>query len=268
MEMVRNGNAKIIEITPEMAQRYLERNPHNRRLSERSVRELVTAIKNDEWQVNGEAIKVDDEGNLIDGQHRLSAIQKSGRTVRTYVITGLDRETFKTIDTGKRRNNADALSLLGYKDPSLLATAARMVVNVERNQLRSHETVSNIQLEQFNQKNPRVIESVAFMREIKIDHVLPGSAGAALHYIFSGYDRDEADTFFADLAKGSMLSDSDPVFLLREKLLFYKSRLGARLTRQEATALVIKSWNYRRTGRIVKKLLWAKKNGEAFPAAV
>ena len=64
-----------------------------------------------------------------------------------------------------------------------------------------------------------------------------------------------------------MLSDSDPVFLLREKLMFYKSRLGARLTREEATALVIKAWNCRRTGRIVKKLVWAKKNGEAVPGA-
>ena len=81
MEMERNGNAKIIEITPEMAQRYLERNTHNRRLSERSVRELVTAIKNDEWQVNGEAIKVDEEGNLIDGQHRLSRLAGSGEFI-------------------------------------------------------------------------------------------------------------------------------------------------------------------------------------------
>ena len=80
-------------------------------------------------------------------------------------------------------------------------------------------------------------------------------------------DFEFADLFFADLAKGSMLRDHDPVFLLREKLMFYKSRLGARLTRQEACALVVKAWNYRRTGRLVKKLIWAKKNGEAFPTA-
>ena len=263
-----NGNARIIEITPKMAMRYLETNNHNRRLSERSVRELVAAIKNDEWQVNGEAIKIDHDGNLLDGQHRLHAIAKSGRTVMSYVISNLDSETFKTIDTGKRRNNADALSLLGHKDPTMLAAAARLVVNIERNQLRSHERVSNIQLEQFIEQHPEIIESVALMREIKIDHVLAGGTGAALHYVFSGFDRDEADIFFADLAKGSMLSDKDPVFLLREKLMFYKSRVGARLTRREAAALVIKAWNYRRTGSAVKKLIWARKSGEAFPTAV
>ena len=89
-----------------------------------------------------------------------------------------------------------------------------------------------------------------------------------MHYVFSGFDRDEADIFFADLAIGSMLSDKDPVFLLREKLMFYKSRVGARLTRREAAALVIKAWNYRRTGSAVKKLIWARKSGEAFPTAV
>ena len=76
MNMEGNGNAKIVDITPEMAREYLEKNSHNRRLSERSVRNLATAIKNGEWQVNGEAIKVDKEGNLLDGQHRLSAIEK------------------------------------------------------------------------------------------------------------------------------------------------------------------------------------------------
>ena len=267
MNMEGNGNAKIVDITPEMARRYLERNTHNRRLSERSVRNLATAIKNGEWQVNGEAIKVDQEGNLLDGQHRLSAIEKSGCTVRSYVVTGLARDSFKTLDTGKRRSNADALGLLGYKDAALLAASTRLVINLERAQLRSHEAVTNIQLEQFLEKNPRMIESVAYMREVKIDTVLASAMSAGLHFIFSAYDRDEADIFFADLAKGSMLRDQDPVFLLREKLMFYKSRLGARLTRQEACALVVKAWNYRRTGRLVKKLIWAKKNGEAFPAA-
>lgn len=267
MAKKQNGNARIIEITPKMAMCYLETNNHNRRLSERSVRELMTAIKNDEWQINGEAIKIDREGNLLDGQHRLHAIVKSGRAVKSYVISNLDSETFKTIDTGKRRNNADALSLLGYRDPAMLAAASRMVMNIERNQLRSHERISNIQLEQFLERQQGIVTSVALMREIKIDHVLAGATGAALHHIFARFDRDEADIFFADLAKGSMLSDKDPVFLLREKLMFYKSRLGASLTRREAAALVIKAWNYRRTGRVVKKLLWAKKSGEAFPVA-
>lgn len=185
----------------------------------------------------------------------------------SYVITDLNGEAFKTIDTGKRRSNADALSLLGYKDPALLAAAARMVVSIGRNQLRSHEQVTNIQMEQFIEEHPGILDSVGLMKEIKIEHVLSGAFGAALHYMFSAYDRDEADFFFADLAKGSMLSEKDPVFQLREKLLFYKSRVGARLTRQEAAALVIKAWNYRRTGRTVKKIVWAKKSGEAFPAA-
>ena len=65
MNMVGNGDAKIVEITPEMARQYLERNSHNRRLSERSVRALATAIKNGEWQINGEAIKVFMPGSVI-----------------------------------------------------------------------------------------------------------------------------------------------------------------------------------------------------------
>ena len=63
---------------------------------------------------------------------------------------------------------------------------------------------------------------------------------------------------------GILLAASDPVFLPREKLLFYKRRVGAKLTQRELVALVIKVWNYRRTGKIVKRLTWMKKTGEEF----
>lgn len=44
MNMVENGDAKIVEITPEMARQYLAQNSHDRRLSNRAVRELVAAM--------------------------------------------------------------------------------------------------------------------------------------------------------------------------------------------------------------------------------
>jgi len=43
MNNVGNGNAKIVEITPEMAHQYLAQNDHNRHLRNRAVRGLVAA---------------------------------------------------------------------------------------------------------------------------------------------------------------------------------------------------------------------------------
>lgn len=255
----------VQEITPLVAQRYLEKNNANRPLSIRTIRELAQAMENGEWQVNGEAIKFDIDGNLIDGQHRLNAIIKSDRPIKTFVLRDLSADSFKTLDTGKKRNNADTLGILGFNNPLLLAAASRFVLNFRANQLRSHENISNIQMEDFVSKNAEIGVSIDFIKQVKADVLLPGSIAVGLHFLMRQCDREDAEIFITDLAKGSMLSASDPVFLLREKLLYYRNRVGAKMTRRETVAHVIKAWNLRRTGKVVKRLTWSKKTGEEFP---
>ena len=258
-------NAQVLEVTPELAHRYLERNKTNRPVSLRTVKELTRAIGDGEWQVNGESIKFDVLGNLIDGQHRCHAVIKAEKPIKTFVLFDLPSDSFKTLDTGKKRNNADTLGIMGFRNPTQLAAAARFVVNFKSNTLRSNEIVTNQAMEHFIDGHPRIMESVTFVKEIKADSVLPISVAAGLHFLFTEVDADDAELFFRDLAKGSMLSATDPVFLLREKLIYYKNRVGSKLTRRETVAHVIKAWNYRRTGKTVKKLMWAKKTGEEFP---
>lgn len=259
------SNAQVLEITPAAAKRYLERNTANRPLSIRSIRELSQAIENGEWQLNGEAIKFDEGGNLIDGQHRCHAVIKANRSIRTYVLRHLPSDSFKTIDTGKKRNNADTLGLLRFSNPTVLAATSRFVLNLQANQLTSSEIVTNIRMEHFLDENPGIIDSVNFVKTVKADSLISGAIAGGLHFLMSQRDADDAELFFRDLGKGSMLAASDPLFLLREKLLYYRGRQGAKLTRRDTTALVIKAWNYRRTGKIVKRLTWTKKTGEEFP---
>lgn len=259
------NNVQIIEITPQLAESFLEKNTSNRPLSLRTIKELSIAMRQGEWQVNGEAIKFDEEGQLIDGQHRLNAIIRADTPIRTYVLRDLPSDSFKSLDTGKKRNSADTLGILGYANPLQLAATTRFIINFEANQIRSSEPVTNQQMEKYIEAEPAIEKSVDFIKALKCESVLAASLAAGLHFLFACHDADEAEIFFRDLAKGTMLAASDPVFLLREKLMFYKNRVGANLNRREKAAHVIKAWNYRRTGKIVKRLTWAKKTGEEFP---
>ncbi|WP_257264502.1 ParB/RepB/Spo0J family partition protein [Endozoicomonas sp. ONNA2] len=92
-------------MTPEMAENILEeRNGRNRKISKELVRRISRDIKNDRWIFNGQPIIFDDEGHLIDGQHRLTAIARSGKAVETLVVSGIeDKKAFHTIDHGKPR---------------------------------------------------------------------------------------------------------------------------------------------------------------------
>jgi len=120
-------------ITPAKARQYIEKNTRNRKLSNSTVKRLASAIDRGEWCINGEAIKFDETGRLLDGQHRLSAILIAGKAIETCVVRNLDPDVFNTLDAGKARNAGDTLYVLDYKNPNALAAAARSVFAYERN---------------------------------------------------------------------------------------------------------------------------------------
>lgn len=62
---------EIVKITPDMAEKWLGRNPRNRHVRQRDVVRYAQSMLAGEWLVTGEAIKFSFDGNLIDGQHRL-----------------------------------------------------------------------------------------------------------------------------------------------------------------------------------------------------
>lgn len=91
-------------ITPEMAREYLKFNTENyRSLSKDRVISYAGDMKNGEWQMNGEAIKFDETGKLIDGQHRLHAIIRAGVPVEMLVVRGV-QESVNIYDIGFRRS--------------------------------------------------------------------------------------------------------------------------------------------------------------------
>ena len=81
------------------------------------------------WLFDGQPIRFDSDGFLLDGQHRLNAIVKSGTSQKFLIIKGLQNETFKVMDTGKNRNGSDALSILGIKYSADIASACRIILN-------------------------------------------------------------------------------------------------------------------------------------------
>jgi hypothetical protein len=91
-------------ITPEMAKRCLAKNPQNRPINEFKVAQYRDDILRGRWRLTHQGIAFDDEGNLIDGQHRLRAIVAAGIPVEMLVTRGLSRNTIIAIDEGLKRS--------------------------------------------------------------------------------------------------------------------------------------------------------------------
>ena len=87
---------EVMTITPAMAEKWLAGTTFkNRNVSITAVNRYANDIQNGQWMLNGESIIIDDNGNVIDGQHRLRAILKSGASIQSVVVRGIDAATFR-----------------------------------------------------------------------------------------------------------------------------------------------------------------------------
>lgn len=138
---------EIIKITPELASEFLRKNMVNRTPNDKRVKSYAEDMKAGRWQENGESIKFNVKGDMIDGQHRLMAIIKSGVTVKTAVTYDISDEV-SIMDRGRNRSTTDTL-LIGGLDKSL---ANNMMIGVVRFHFAvqsSKTNVSDFEIEDF-----------------------------------------------------------------------------------------------------------------------
>lgn len=104
-----------IVITPELARKLLEKNfSNNRTIRSNLISKYATAMKNDEWCIS-EPIKIDEDGQLIDGQHRLTAVVKADCPIRFLVCQNYPSESAQFLDIGARRTAADVGAIRGLE---------------------------------------------------------------------------------------------------------------------------------------------------------
>ena len=120
---------EIIEITPEMAEQWLKKNPNNRSIRFATVKSYAKQMLAGDWDITGQAISFDTEGKLIDGQHRLSAIILAKKPVKMLVATGL-RRTFN-YDNGRQRVASDAIYMAtGKRFTRSAISAASLAIKI------------------------------------------------------------------------------------------------------------------------------------------
>ena len=105
-------NFKEEKISPSTATKYLKKNMVNRNLSDSRVNAYASDMRNGNWKLNAEGIKFNAKGELVDGQHRLNAVIKSGKTVAFLVVRGIDDDV-SIFDRGRNRSEFDSLQIEG-----------------------------------------------------------------------------------------------------------------------------------------------------------
>ena len=259
-------NIQVTKINPVSAQDILDMNTANRKLNQNRISFLANQMEKGKWDSNGDSIRISKNNVLMDGQHRLHAIIKSGVEIETLLITGLEFDVFKTIDTGKSRSGGDVLSVIGQKNTRNLAAALLVVEDLMTGNTgfsRKIKVSNEDVLEMFEKY--RGIE-VFISNKQKVKFMIPSVANA-LHYIFYKINPEKCTMFFDHLETGAGLEAFSPIRLLRERLIDNTISKG-KMTKKYMIALSIKAWNAFVDGRALKSLRFRDSgdNPESFPA--
>lgn len=249
--------ALVTTITPTEAASLLKGNENNRNLNDRVVDTLARAMANGEWTLNGEAIKLAQDGTLLDGQHRLSAIVKSGVTIEILLITGLPADTQETMDLGRKRTTADAWKIRGEGNVNVLASVARRAWMWEAGNTKfaPHNSPTPGELNAFLAANGSLRRSAEVGTRVN-SHFRPASAtitGVA-HHLFQKLDQGTAAEFFAQLETGAKLDVGHPVLTLRDRLM--RDRASMKKPPAYVTlAYYTRAWNAVREGRDLAQIV-------------
>lgn len=102
----------LFECTPGLAGELLDWNSVKQRtLSAPAVERYSEDMQLGAWPFAGDPIRRNTNGDVIDGQHRLTAIRESGETQIMLMVDGLDQSVMAAIDTGRRRSLADLVKM-------------------------------------------------------------------------------------------------------------------------------------------------------------
>lgn len=256
----------LVRVTPELAESWLERNLKNRKISPPSVNRYARNIENGQWPFTGDPIRFSDDGDLLDGQHRLTAIHQTGRTLPLLVVTGLHERTQAFMDGGRRRNAADTLAIRELPNYVAVSSLVRLALLWNPGGLWEPDRgtqlygrylqISTAEIIDFADRHPTV--HAAAQRGVTAARLVPGARasviGAAYLRARLLADIFDVNAWFDSLETGADLTLGDPVLALRNGMM-RTSREGFNNPQVQQLWKVIYAWNASRTDKTVDRVI-------------
>jgi hypothetical protein len=261
----------LAEITLEVAEVVWERRNTNRSLRLSHLNKIKRSLEKERWEINGEPLIFDPWGHLIEGQHRIKAVLETGITLWSLVVVGIDREGFKTMGQGARRNAGDILGIRGIKNSRTLAAALRWVYRYHNDlMMNPHPNITDDELADTLPDHPEIVESIPF--GTRCHAVAAPGLCTALHYLCRKRDLGLANHFFWAFGTGENLSKGDPILVLRDRILKGQGKkVRQYILRDEQKApIIIKTWNILRNNpsahlENASRIAWHGKEGQKYP---
>ena len=204
--------AKWVTITPEVAESMLK-GPNIRQVRKPTLDKYIRQLKEGTWWMNGETIKFDASGLLVDGQHRLLAVMQTKIAIVALVVYGV---TSKGVDEGRQRTVSDLLGGRGAGHAETRAAVLRIIyclANSERLRPFQGAKLANAELLDWME----TLDQEGMARSCTIACGMhkryPAAITGAIAYQIRKHT--ECEHFFELLATGENIGTGHAVFELR-----------------------------------------------------
>lgn len=243
---------KTLTITPELAEKWLGKNRKNRNISRATVDAYARDMKAGKWRLTYDPIRFDQEGLLIDGQHRLLACLQAGKPFDSLVVEGVAGEANDVIDSGYKRYPATVLAANGYTYATVIAAAAVNLLQLKstgdgvfRGSSKGRRTVSEIM--GVLAKHPRLADSAEFIYNKHSGRFVfgpPPALAVMMHYIIAHIlkEPEKAEAFIGVFQTGQPAYKGDPAQVWREKIIRSRAA-GTPMERNMQFRGIMHAWN-------------------------
>lgn len=246
-----------VSVDPATAQRWLANNKVNRSLRLAKVNQYANDMAAGRWALSNDAICFAPDGTLLNGQHRLHAVIKSGATIVMLIARNMPPESMTSMDIGSSRTAADALRFDGEVSTHLLAAAAKLAIVYSDGRIykdTKSQAVSPGEIRAFVDAHPMIRHSVHFTTSVKSKIDAAPSVLAACHWIIAdAAGVAVADHYLYQLAHRSGEPEGSAVLAVDSRLrqLRYKR---SKYSQRAYLSLLIKGWNHYARDRRVTAL--------------
>lgn len=248
---------KKVLVTPTLAKDLLLKNNSNRRVSKETVSSYSNDMREKRWKENtAEFIKIAEDGEILDGQHRLLAIIESDCNIYFHIAYGVSKSVFDVLDTGKIRSSGDVFSIERIENSAIISASIKSYLALSKNHKadlnsssKSHKLTNTIILEEYKRRPEFWQEVASFSHKSyrNFAHILPASFIGTLYSYFYDVSPEESRNFINQLCSGESITNSS-ISVLRQSLL--KDKVSQRkMQPQDRLAIIVKTWNAFRLGK-------------------
>ena len=267
-------------LTPTLAQKLLETIPvyevdgyGQRPLRERKAQGYANQMTAGTWEKTRSdcPIIIDWNNKMINGQHRCWGVVLSGKSIPVMIHRGVNPKVIHYIDKQATRKVSEDLAINGVKNPVAIAAGLRSISQLEYGDFHGNQSFLYDDAEDLLDKHPHIHDiasRVIAAGRFSFSGLMPSGLGIGLWTLFISKTGATklADEFFTSLITGLNLKETDPEYVLRERMLKLSANKNERTKPIVFAAITIYAWNRKREGKTMGHVCYNMNN--PFPEIV